>query len=321
MNFLATASNTMFPITLSVKCRCRFIVFMPNKPDKFGMKFWLLVDNCSKYVCNVLPYLGGIEKESRMGEKLADNVVHRLIQPFGNKGYNITCDNFFCNLKLAQGLLQRKTTMVGTLRPNCVGIPIEVRTESLQHQQSLFYWNTINKILLVKYQCKRNKSVMLLSTMHSNPSIVIDGKQKPQMIHYYNHNKCGVDSVDSMLRLYSSRCATRRWPVAVWENLLDIAVLNSWVCFKEATQTNVSRKQFLMRLIQQLIKTNNERPNNFQELTFGPIERQKCCIKLCKNKSKTVCKICHKVFCGTHCCEPIEKVNLSMCEMCAVTKV
>ena len=30
---------------MPLKCRCKFIVFMPNKPDKFGMKFWLLVDN------------------------------------------------------------------------------------------------------------------------------------------------------------------------------------------------------------------------------------------------------------------------------------
>ena len=29
--------------------RCMFIQYMPNKPDKFGMKFWLAVDVESKY--------------------------------------------------------------------------------------------------------------------------------------------------------------------------------------------------------------------------------------------------------------------------------
>ena len=31
---------------------------MSNKPDKFGMKFWLLIDASSKYLCNGKPYLG-----------------------------------------------------------------------------------------------------------------------------------------------------------------------------------------------------------------------------------------------------------------------
>ena len=37
---------------------CPFIQYMPNKPDKFGIKLGLLVDVCSKYLCNGKPYLG-----------------------------------------------------------------------------------------------------------------------------------------------------------------------------------------------------------------------------------------------------------------------
>ncbi|XP_035226305.1 piggyBac transposable element-derived protein 4-like [Stegodyphus dumicola] len=40
------------------KARCKFIQYMPNKPDKFGIKFWMLVDVDSKYMCNAFPYLG-----------------------------------------------------------------------------------------------------------------------------------------------------------------------------------------------------------------------------------------------------------------------
>ena len=38
--------------------RCRFIQYMPNKPDRFGMKFWLAVDVESKYIRNAILYLG-----------------------------------------------------------------------------------------------------------------------------------------------------------------------------------------------------------------------------------------------------------------------
>ena len=61
-----TIDKQLFPM----KNRCTFIVYMPNKPDKFGMKFWVLAEVSSKYVCNILPYLGILEKEQRNGNHL-----------------------------------------------------------------------------------------------------------------------------------------------------------------------------------------------------------------------------------------------------------
>lgn len=43
---------------LPCKSRCRFIQYMANKPDKFGIKFWLAPDVNPKYVLNDYPYLG-----------------------------------------------------------------------------------------------------------------------------------------------------------------------------------------------------------------------------------------------------------------------
>ena len=33
-------------------------IYMGNKPDNFGIKFWLLADAQSKYLSNGKPYLG-----------------------------------------------------------------------------------------------------------------------------------------------------------------------------------------------------------------------------------------------------------------------
>jgi len=49
-----TADEQLFPS----KSRCRFTQYMANKPDKFGIKFWMLVDNDTKYLYNAFPYLG-----------------------------------------------------------------------------------------------------------------------------------------------------------------------------------------------------------------------------------------------------------------------
>ena len=46
-----TIDEQLFPC----KTRCPFIQYMANKPDKFGIKFWLLADAQSKYLCNGKP--------------------------------------------------------------------------------------------------------------------------------------------------------------------------------------------------------------------------------------------------------------------------
>ncbi len=84
-NFVPGFSVCVDEQLMPLKCRCKFIVFMPNKPDKFGMKFWLLVDNDTKYVYNVLPYLGIIEKDARQGQRLSDYVVKQLVEPLKKK--------------------------------------------------------------------------------------------------------------------------------------------------------------------------------------------------------------------------------------------
>ena len=40
------------------KARYRFTQYIPNKPHKFGIKFWLAVDVQTKYILNGFPYMG-----------------------------------------------------------------------------------------------------------------------------------------------------------------------------------------------------------------------------------------------------------------------
>jgi len=49
-----TADEQLFPS----KARCIFTQIIANKPDNFGIKFWMLVDNDTKYLCNAFLYLG-----------------------------------------------------------------------------------------------------------------------------------------------------------------------------------------------------------------------------------------------------------------------
>ena len=63
---------------MPLKSRCSFVTFMPNKPDKYGGKFWVLADVETKYVSNIDVYLGAQEKEQRFGAPLAVSVVVKI---------------------------------------------------------------------------------------------------------------------------------------------------------------------------------------------------------------------------------------------------
>lgn len=89
---------------------------MPNKPDKFGIKFWLCSDVNSKYIVNGFPYLGKDEvRES--STPLSEFVVLKHMEPFTMKGRCVTTDNFFTSLPLATKLLAKKLHLLALYAP------------------------------------------------------------------------------------------------------------------------------------------------------------------------------------------------------------
>ena len=56
---------------------------------------------------------------------------------------------------------------------------------------------------------------------------MIDQK-KPEIIWYYDKTKGGVDIMEKMVRCYSCKRQTKRWPMVLWYNMLDVAVMNAY---------------------------------------------------------------------------------------------
>ena len=104
------------------KARCRSIQYMPNKPDKFGIKFWMAVDTETKYLFNGFPYLGKDENRDT-SINLPKYVMTKLMQRIFKRGCNVTCDNFFTSLDVALHLANQKCSMVGTVRQNRRELP------------------------------------------------------------------------------------------------------------------------------------------------------------------------------------------------------
>ena len=117
-NFDLTIEEQLFPC----KNRCPFIQYMPNKTDKFGIKFGLLIDICSKYLCNGKPYFG--KDPTRNWENdLPTDFCLWFMQPFLKKWYNVTMNNYFTSIDLANKLKVEKTTLFGTITKKRKEVP------------------------------------------------------------------------------------------------------------------------------------------------------------------------------------------------------
>jgi hypothetical protein len=282
-----TIDEQLFP----TKARCRFTQYIPNKPDKFGIKFWVLADLKTKYCLNIMPYLG---KDETRVSGLGSHVVMSLMEPYFGRGYNVTTDNFFTGLDLARKLQQKKTSIVGTVRNNRREIPSSSR---LALHESVFYQT--DSINMVKYQAKTKKTVVVLSTLHKGSVRQQDGKKKPDSVLYYNANKCGVDMLDAMCRQMSTKAGTRRWPLAVFFNILDMGGINSWIIFKKNTGINMSRRNFIRQLAEQLTGYSHEstQPTEMNEKLD---KRVRCEVRSScrRNLTSTLCISCKRPVCG-----------------------
>ena len=109
---------------------------MPNKPDKFEIKFRMAVGVETKYLYNSFPYLGK-DKSRDTSVSLPSYVVTKLMQTIFKRGYNVTCDNFFTSLDVALRLAEQKCSIVGTVRQNHRELPQAAKRQQQQYETSL----------------------------------------------------------------------------------------------------------------------------------------------------------------------------------------
>jgi len=223
---------------------------MANKPDKYGIKYWAAADSDQRYVLNALPYLGK-DNTKMVGDRVGENVVKKLVAPFVNKGRNITMDNYFTSANLAKDLMKKNTSIVGTVNRIRREVPLSAKLSKDPLYSSVVY--KAGDMTLTCYQGKPNKNVLILSSMH--PDVKVDSKtlkKKPETVTFYNETKFGVDIVDQMTRKYSVRAGTRRWPVHVFYNMLDLAMINAHTLYKLIFDVRISRRAFIFQVVDEL---------------------------------------------------------------------
>lgn len=312
--------------------RCGFVQYMPQKPAKYGIKMYALCDSNTYYTWNFEIYCGTQRDGPYKSSNKPFDIVQRLVNPLKKSNRNLTTDNYYTSYPLAEYLLKNSITLIGTVKKNKKEIPPEFLPNKIREVGSSVFGFQDN-ITIVSYVPKKNKAVILLSTMDDTGEIDQITK-KPDIILNYNKTKCGVDTVDQKCTSYTTQRITRRWPLAIFFRFLDIVGINSEVVF---TDTNTTpqvapprrRRRFLTTLGFQLLEDHlKERakiltlPRDIVEFLSkyrieneisdtanqGHVGRCHMCSKHKNNKTTVTCNSCKQFVCKGH-CEKIVKCN------------
>ena len=318
--------------------RVGFRQYIPSKPAKYGMKIWWCCDADTSYPLKGDVYLGrqpGEERDIGQGAR----VVKELVAPWRRSGRNVTADNFFTSVPLAEDLLTDGLTYVGTIRSNKPHIPDVMRAANNRDvHSSLFGFR--NQVTIVSHVPKANKAVLALSTMHHDSQTEGDD-HKPQIILHYNATKSGVDNLDHLVTMYSCRRKVNRWPVVLFGNCIDVGAVAAFVCWVakfpewKSSEGKRRRRIFLLDVgeslvlphiqvrsanpsLQRHIRTamkmvGVELPNPEQPDRGGSDGKRKRCYLCPRQVDKKVrlnCNSCRQPVCPTH------SVQQTVCEQC-----
>ncbi|XP_046685761.1 piggyBac transposable element-derived protein 4-like [Homalodisca vitripennis] len=239
---------------LAFRGRCPFKVYIAKKPDKYGIKIVTMCDARTYYMIDAIPYIG-----KDPGKTSADYYVNNLTKTIHGTGRNIICDNWFMSVPLVEEMAKdHNLTLVGTVRRNKREIPTSFLADK-QKPVNTTQFGLSGQVMLTSFTPKKNKCVLILSTMHNQPDVNKDS-QKPEVIEFYNSTKGGVDTFYKMVHAYSVSRGTRRWPLRMCYGMLDQAGVNAMVLFKKTVPLeNMKRRQFLKELGLQLARPHMER--------------------------------------------------------------
>jgi len=214
--------------------RCKFRIYMPKKPAKYGIKIQCLIDARNSYFYDEYIYTGkdsdgrGLSTEEKQLSIPTQSVI-RLVSSVKNTGRNITTDNWYGSVELCRELTKRGLTLVSTLKKNKQAIPSEFQAFSRKPVLETKFGFTENMTLL-SFVPKKNKNVIMISTMFHNKA-VDTSTHKPEMIMFYNKTKGGVDGLDRKCSVFSSKKRSLRWPMTIFFRIVDIAGINSHLLF------------------------------------------------------------------------------------------
>ena len=231
-----------------------FRVYSPDKPIKYGLKAYMLCDSINGFCLRFKLYTGRrVTPPSEHGATY--DTVLDLVRDRMGKGHIIFMDNYYSSPLLFLHLWSLGIAAVGTVRSNRRGLPIELKEKVLRNQGDTYVMHT-GPLSAIKYLDK--KPVYLLSTLYTSENVRTRHRaqeifHRPKVVVKYDKFMGGVDRSDQMVANSKVDLKTLKWWKKVFFHVLSIAVLNSYIMYKENVQRPVSFRVFRKKLIAQLV--------------------------------------------------------------------
>jgi hypothetical protein len=307
--------------------------YMPNKPEKWGIKVWCLADSITKFVSNFQFYVGksqDVDEEAQRARRdstLAHGVVVDLLDGHKNKGHVVTMDNYFTSVGLFKDLLSKGIYATGTVRSNRVGIPSVLKNKKAYRRspQGTLVWRMHESHSMSSIMWKDKRLVLILST-HARPIqfpcefpiLIVPCRNGPireevqtSLVHFeYTKHMCGVDVADQLRASYSCQNCSHKWWHRVFLFLIDMTIVNMCIMYLdeckngEHPRTPMTHLQFQTTLCEHLLRGWKRRnrpavaPSNGYCFPVESTHRLPCVV--CKDSSKRVLTMCWR--CNKHMC-------------------
>ncbi|CAF1227272.1 unnamed protein product [Rotaria sordida] len=127
-HFVPCENLTVDEQLVPLRGRCCLVQYIPNKPAKYGLKFWVLSDVDGRYVLSIDLFIG--KKGNQIQKNVAANVVLNLVDHLPNnvkQGRCIIFDRYFTDIKLSEAFLDRKMTSIEVVEQRRSFLPDELK--------------------------------------------------------------------------------------------------------------------------------------------------------------------------------------------------
>ena len=173
--------------------------------------------------------------------------------------------------------------------------------------------------MIASYCSNTNRVVNMFSTIHSQPEIKSTSNQKPSIILFYNKTKGGVDTIDRVVRSYSAKRTTRRWPLVLFYNVIGVSTINAFIIWLGINHWHGNtymkqRRKFLISLGKELcgiteeaqpvapVSATRKRKVTLAGNAASLNKRARCTLHDRKKdrKCQSLCSRCGKHVCAKH---------------------
>jgi hypothetical protein len=134
-----------------------------------------LCESSTEYIWNFIMYTSCTTQygDKFVVEPTTSKIVLEMVDPVLNKGYTLCLDNWYTSPALINKLFQRKTSCIGTVILNDIGVPEKVKVAKLKKCESLF---AFRRKEMVKKR-KNKKDVALVSAIHSDHMVSVQTRK------------------------------------------------------------------------------------------------------------------------------------------------